>query len=430
MDDRVRQPVRPGRRPRDREGLRQDAGVQSRGRSIPVVATFQEILGLPSVLFGVGLPDENAHAPNEKLDLGNFHGGIIASAYLYDEIAGCAVARMRASAAVAVRGVCDAHGVRRSGARAAEGDDQGGLRQGDGKADRADLRREQERPDRYLDRDGRHRPVRSRIDGNEDGRIDGGSTTTRRAAASRLLAEGRREPDAWATRRPRAASPESSFVEPTRAHRSVGGLRLRPLGLVSTAQGRLRRRRRHDHDGRPTNGSAMKTAASRRPSSTRTATAARPAADLRGRGAGPDRDRAGRVRELHRRLVLRITRDASSTTPQRADDPAHRLRHGRRARRFRARVSRAREAPVRPDANHRRGAPSRTRARPRRSTGDRGSAPDADERERGAARRSRSRSTKARRRREDKIWQAIESTPNFWSTLKPIDERAVRRIHG
>jgi acetylornithine deacetylase/succinyl-diaminopimelate desuccinylase-like protein len=56
------------------------------GGSIPVVSTFQEELGLPSVLFGVGLPDENAHAPNEKLDLGNFHGGIIASAYLYQEI--------------------------------------------------------------------------------------------------------------------------------------------------------------------------------------------------------------------------------------------------------------------------------------------------------------------------------------------------------
>ncbi|MEX1129327.1 MAG: dipeptidase [Vicinamibacterales bacterium] len=58
------------------------------GGSIPVVATFQEILGLPSVLFGVGLPDENAHAPNEKLDLNNFHGGVIASAYLYEEVAG------------------------------------------------------------------------------------------------------------------------------------------------------------------------------------------------------------------------------------------------------------------------------------------------------------------------------------------------------
>jgi acetylornithine deacetylase/succinyl-diaminopimelate desuccinylase-like protein len=57
------------------------------GGSIPVVSTFQEELGLPSVLFGVGLPDENAHAPNEKLDVANFHGGIIASAFLYEEIA-------------------------------------------------------------------------------------------------------------------------------------------------------------------------------------------------------------------------------------------------------------------------------------------------------------------------------------------------------
>jgi acetylornithine deacetylase/succinyl-diaminopimelate desuccinylase-like protein len=61
------------------------------GGSIPVVSTFQEELGVPSVLFGVGLPDENAHAPNEKLDLTNFHNGIIASAILYDEIAHIAV---------------------------------------------------------------------------------------------------------------------------------------------------------------------------------------------------------------------------------------------------------------------------------------------------------------------------------------------------
>jgi acetylornithine deacetylase/succinyl-diaminopimelate desuccinylase-like protein len=57
------------------------------GGSIPVVSTFQEELGLPSVLFGVGLPDENAHAPNEKLDVANFHNGIIASAILYEEVA-------------------------------------------------------------------------------------------------------------------------------------------------------------------------------------------------------------------------------------------------------------------------------------------------------------------------------------------------------
>jgi acetylornithine deacetylase/succinyl-diaminopimelate desuccinylase-like protein len=57
------------------------------GGSIPVVSTFEEELGVPSVLFGVGLPDENAHAPNERLDLSNFHNGIIASAFLYEEIA-------------------------------------------------------------------------------------------------------------------------------------------------------------------------------------------------------------------------------------------------------------------------------------------------------------------------------------------------------
>jgi acetylornithine deacetylase/succinyl-diaminopimelate desuccinylase-like protein len=56
------------------------------GGSIPVVSTFQQELGVPSVLFGVGLPDENAHAPNEKLDLGNFHSGVIAAAFLYEEI--------------------------------------------------------------------------------------------------------------------------------------------------------------------------------------------------------------------------------------------------------------------------------------------------------------------------------------------------------
>src|SRR3954470_9708884 len=68
------------------KGFNQTPVLTREGGSIPVVSTFQEVLGLPSVLFGVGLPDENAHAPNEKLDVGNFHGGIISAAYLYDEI--------------------------------------------------------------------------------------------------------------------------------------------------------------------------------------------------------------------------------------------------------------------------------------------------------------------------------------------------------
>src|SRR3990170_774173 len=74
-----------------RLGFGQDPVFNREGGSIPVVSTFQEELSVPSVLFGVGLPDENAHAPNEKLDLANFHNGIIASAALYQEIAHVAV---------------------------------------------------------------------------------------------------------------------------------------------------------------------------------------------------------------------------------------------------------------------------------------------------------------------------------------------------
>jgi hypothetical protein len=33
------------------------------------------------------------------------------------------------------------------------------------------------------------------------------------------------------------------------------------------------------------------------------------------------------------------------------------------------------------------------------------------------------------RRRRDAVWKAIQSTPDFWTTLNPIDERAVRRVY-
>ena len=58
---------------------------QREGGSIPVVATFSELLNIPTVLMGIGLPDENAHAPNEKLDLSNFFLGIKSAAYFLDE---------------------------------------------------------------------------------------------------------------------------------------------------------------------------------------------------------------------------------------------------------------------------------------------------------------------------------------------------------
>jgi acetylornithine deacetylase/succinyl-diaminopimelate desuccinylase-like protein len=45
------------------------------GGTIPVVALLEEVLGLQTVLMGFGLPDDNLHAPNEKLDIANFHRG-------------------------------------------------------------------------------------------------------------------------------------------------------------------------------------------------------------------------------------------------------------------------------------------------------------------------------------------------------------------
>jgi len=46
------------------------------GGSIPIVGDFARHLGLPSVMMGFGLPDDNLHAPNEKFNLRNFALGI------------------------------------------------------------------------------------------------------------------------------------------------------------------------------------------------------------------------------------------------------------------------------------------------------------------------------------------------------------------
>jgi acetylornithine deacetylase/succinyl-diaminopimelate desuccinylase-like protein len=54
------------------------------GGSIPIVAAFEQSLGIPSVMMGFGLPDDNLHAPNEKLHLPNFYRGIEAVARYLD----------------------------------------------------------------------------------------------------------------------------------------------------------------------------------------------------------------------------------------------------------------------------------------------------------------------------------------------------------
>ena len=57
------------------------------GGSIPVMTVFQQTHGLPSILIGFGLDDDQVHAPNEKFSLSSFYGGIHSVARLYEEIA-------------------------------------------------------------------------------------------------------------------------------------------------------------------------------------------------------------------------------------------------------------------------------------------------------------------------------------------------------
>lgn len=57
------------------------------GGSLPVVGMFADLLNLPVVLMGFGLPDDRIHAPNEKFHLPNFHRGIETAIHYYDILA-------------------------------------------------------------------------------------------------------------------------------------------------------------------------------------------------------------------------------------------------------------------------------------------------------------------------------------------------------
>jgi hypothetical protein len=50
------------------------------------VNEFKKILRADSLLLGLALPDDNAHSPNEKFDLGCFAKGQLMSAYLWQEL--------------------------------------------------------------------------------------------------------------------------------------------------------------------------------------------------------------------------------------------------------------------------------------------------------------------------------------------------------
>ena len=74
------------------------------GGSIPVVNTFQKVLGIPAVLMGFGLPDDHIHGPNEKLSLPNFQKAIATSIWYL-----AAAAKPRGSESLARKTEWEAH---------------------------------------------------------------------------------------------------------------------------------------------------------------------------------------------------------------------------------------------------------------------------------------------------------------------------------
>ena len=53
------------------------------GGSIPVIADFEKILGIKSILMGFGLESDAIHSPNENYPLFNFYKGIETIPYFY-----------------------------------------------------------------------------------------------------------------------------------------------------------------------------------------------------------------------------------------------------------------------------------------------------------------------------------------------------------
>ena len=57
------------------------------GGSIPVVSSFQQILGIDTLLLGWGRNTDDLHSPNEHFHVADFHNGTLASAHLWRELA-------------------------------------------------------------------------------------------------------------------------------------------------------------------------------------------------------------------------------------------------------------------------------------------------------------------------------------------------------
>jgi acetylornithine deacetylase/succinyl-diaminopimelate desuccinylase-like protein len=60
-----------------------------RGGSIPIIATFEKILGIKSILMGFGLEKNAIHSPNESFPIDMFFKGIEAVAEFYNQYRTC-----------------------------------------------------------------------------------------------------------------------------------------------------------------------------------------------------------------------------------------------------------------------------------------------------------------------------------------------------
>jgi len=70
------------------ETFKKDTVFIRSGGSIPIVTDFQDVLKIPSVMMGFGLPDDNLHAPNEKFHIPNFHRGIETICLFFEKLGG------------------------------------------------------------------------------------------------------------------------------------------------------------------------------------------------------------------------------------------------------------------------------------------------------------------------------------------------------
>ena len=56
---------------------------QRSGGSIPIVAMFEEVLGVKTIMMGFGLDSDAIHSPNEHFGLFNYYKGIETLPYFY-----------------------------------------------------------------------------------------------------------------------------------------------------------------------------------------------------------------------------------------------------------------------------------------------------------------------------------------------------------